>query len=134
MFKSLFPCICSTALPESRQFYADLFGMQPAFDIDWYVQLQAEHNESVQIAFVARDHSSVPPGFKTDPKGVVITFEFDEVDDIYERAKKLKLPIEVELRDEEYGQRHFMAKDPNGLLVDVVKLIQPSEEFVRQYL
>jgi len=134
MFKSLFPCICSTALPQSKQFYESLFGMKPAFEIDWYVQLHAEHNESIQIAFVEKNHSSVPAGFKNDPKGVVVTFDFDEVDDIYERARDLELPIVLELRNEEYGQRHFMTKDPNGLLIDVVKLIEPSEEFVKQYL
>ena len=37
------------------------------------------------------------------------------------------------LRDEVWGQRHFMAKDPNGLLVDVVQLIPPAPEFLREH-
>jgi len=132
--KSLFPDICSTALPESRDFYASLFGMKPVFEIDWFVQMQSEHDESIQIAFVRKDHSSVPAGYQDQPKGVVVTFEYDEVDDLYERAQELEVPIVLELKDEEYGQRHFMVQDPNGLLVDVVKQIPPSDEFASNYL
>ena len=134
MLKSLFPDICSTKLPESKQFYGSLFGMKPVFDIDWYVQMQADHDENVQIAFVAKDHPSVPRGFAVVPQGVVITLELDDVDSAYERAQELKLPIVQELRDEEWGQRHFMVEDPNGLLVDAVKMINPSAEFVKNYL
>jgi len=134
MLKSLFPDICSTNLAESKQFYASLFGMKPVFDIDWYVQMQADHDENVQIAFVAKDHPSVPQRFAVDPQGVVITFELEDVDSVYERAKEMKLSIVQELRDEEWGQRHFMVEDSNGLLVDVVKMIEPSEEFVKNYL
>jgi uncharacterized glyoxalase superfamily protein PhnB len=108
--------------------------MKAVFDIDWYIQMQADHDENVQIAFVAKDHPSVPQGFAVAPQGVVITLEFDDVDSVYERARELKLPIAQELRDEEWGQRHFMVEDPNGLLVDVVKMIEPSAEFVENYL
>lgn len=134
MPKSLFPDVCSTRLRESKEFYASLFDMKPVFDIDWYVQMQSEHDENVQIAFVAKEHPSVPQKFALDPQGVVITLELDDVDSIYKRAKKAKLPIVQDLRDEEWGQRHFMVEDPNGLLVDVVKMIEPSEEFVKEYL
>ena len=134
MLKSLFPDICSTCLPESKQFYETLIGMKPVYEIDWYVQLRAEHDENVQIAFVAKDHPSVPQGFGVDPQGVLITLELDDVDSVYERARELELPVVQELCDEEWGQRHFMVTDPNGLLVDVVKMIEPSEEFVKKYL
>ncbi len=38
-----------------------------------------------------------------------------------------------ELRDEEFGQRHFMAVDPNGLLVDVYQPIPFSDAFAAAY-
>jgi hypothetical protein len=37
------------------------------------------------------------------------------------------------LRDETFGQRHFITKDPNGVLIDVIKPIPPSTEFAAQY-
>ena len=44
------------------------------------------------------------------------------------------LPILRTLRDEPFGQRHFITADPNGVLIDVIKPIPPSEEFLSQYL
>lgn len=35
--------------------------------------------------------------------------------------------------DEPFGQRHFITKDPNGVLIDVIKPIRPSEEFLAQF-
>ncbi|MFX4229610.1 MAG: hypothetical protein ACFHHU_17570 [Porticoccaceae bacterium] len=37
------------------------------------------------------------------------------------------------LRDEPFGQRHFITRDPNGVLIDVIKPIPPSAEFLAQY-
>ena len=37
------------------------------------------------------------------------------------------------LRDEPFGQRHFITRDPNGVLIDVIKPIPPSAEFAAQY-
>ena len=130
---SLFPDICSSHLKESREFYQSLLGLEPAYEIDWYVQLQSPVDKNLQIAFVAKDHPSVPKGFGMEPQGVIITVETDEVGPVYQRAKELGLPIVQDLRDEEWGQRHFMARDPNGLLVDLVQMIEPSAEFLQQY-
>lgn len=35
----------------------------------------------------------------------------------------MEATIAQELRDEEFGQRHFMVVDPDGLLVDVVETL-----------
>jgi hypothetical protein len=37
------------------------------------------------------------------------------------------------LRDEPWGQRHFIGVDPQGVMVDVIELIPPSPEFLAQY-
>jgi len=36
-------------------------------------------------------------------------------------------------RDEDFGQRHFITADPNGVLIDIIKPIPPSAEFLKQY-
>jgi hypothetical protein len=33
-----------------------------------------------------------------------------------------------------FGQRHFITRDPNGVLIDVIKIIPPSEEESAQYV
>lgn len=63
----------------------------------------------------------------------MINFEVEEVDAEYARAKRNGLPILLALRDEPFGQRHFITRDPNGMLLDVIKPIPPSEAFKKQY-
>jgi len=130
---SLYPVICSDTLLPSRDFYVSLFELVPVFDIDWYVQLQSPHDENLQLAFVDRQHPSVPVHFREVPQGVLVTIELKAVDPVYEKAKSLDLKIELELKDEEWGQRHFMTVDPNGLLVDVVQMIQPTQTFLERH-
>ena len=43
------------------------------------------------------------------------------------------MPVLLPLRDEAFGQRHFITSDPNGVLIDIIKPIPPSGEFVAQY-
>ena len=130
--KSLFPDICSDALAESKSFYVALFGFVAVFEIDWYVQLRSPDDENVQIAFVARQHASVPIEFQRSPQGVVVTIETADAAAVYEQARRQNRKIIVDLRDEAWGQRHFMTIDPNGLLVDVVQTIAPSPEFLKE--
>lgn len=131
--RSLFPDICSDDVAASRDFYVALFGFRVAFEIAWYVQLQSPADSNLQLAFVARDHDSVPEGFRASPRGVLVTVETEDVDAVHERAQELGVEIVYALRDEVFGQRHFMAKDPNGLLVDVVQLIPPAPGFLREH-
>ena len=131
--KSLFPDICTDDVKASVDFYTALFGFRAVFQIEWYAQLVDPTNPTVQIAFVARGHDSVPDGYGVAPRGVLVTLEVDDVDAVHARALELDLPIPYALRSEVWGQRHFMALDPNGLLVDVVQLIEPSREFLEQH-
>ena len=130
---SLFPVLCTKSVSESHSFYRKLFDMQAAFEIDWYVQLQSPDYESIQIAFVKADHPSVPERFQAMPAGTIVTLEVDDADQYHDKAKELGLTIELSLRDEPWGQRHFMVVDPSGVLVDVVKLIEPTKEFTEHY-
>ena len=131
--KSLFPDICTDDVKGSVDFYTTLFGFRAAFQIEWYAQLSHPDNPAVQIAFVKRGHDSVPDGYGVAPRGVLVTLEVDDVDAVHARALELGLEIPYALKSEVWGQRHFMALDPNGLLVDVVQLVEPSREFLEQH-
>ena len=130
---SLFPDICSNAIEESKEFYMSLLGFEPVFAIDWYVQLRSPNDKNLQIAFVRQDHASVPAGFRHSPRGVIVTVEMDDVDAVYKHARRLSCEIVLELRDEVWGQRHFMVRDPNGLLLDLVQMIEPTQEFLETH-
>ncbi|PFN00621.1 glyoxalase/bleomycin resistance/extradiol dioxygenase family protein, partial [Bacillus cereus] len=44
-----------------------------------------------------------------------------------------KFPLHLPLRNEEFGQRHFITSDPNGVLIDIITIIPPSEIHQEQY-
>jgi catechol 2,3-dioxygenase-like lactoylglutathione lyase family enzyme len=132
--RNIYAVICSDRLAESRDFYVRLLDLEPVFeDPEFYVLLQSPANADVQLAFVLRTHDSVPAAFQHSPRGVLVTVEVPAADSVHARARAFGLPIVQELRDEEFGQRHFMTVDPNGLLVDVVQVIPFAPAFAQRY-
>lgn len=59
---------------------------------------------------------------------MILNFEVDDVDSEYKRLiLDEKLPLQLDIRNEEFGQRHFITSDPNGVLIDIIQIIPPSE-------
>lgn len=123
---SLFPDICSEDPKRAAEFYAALLGLEVVFENGWYFQLRSPHDPAIQLAFVRRDHESVPPRWQVQAQGVFVTIEVEDADAVHRRAQELGLEIAYPLTDEAWGQRHFMVADPDGLPVDVVQLIGPA--------
>lgn len=129
---ALYPVTMSTEPHRTAAFYRELLGFETTFEADWYVSLAAPGGNP-QLATVAREHPSVPNGFRAAPAGTLVTVEVDSADEVRDRAATMQSPIELELRDEAWGQRHFITRDPDGLLVDVVEPIAPTGDFAAQY-
>lgn len=128
-----YPVIMTDRVAETARFYIDYFRFHPAFESDWYVHLQSTEDESVNIAVLQGDHETIPQAVRGRVSGLLINFELEDVDGEYERARSNGLPIVLDLRDEPFGQRHFITRDPNGVLIDVIKPIPPTAEFLAQY-
>jgi catechol 2,3-dioxygenase-like lactoylglutathione lyase family enzyme len=129
---SIFPVICCEGIEQSTAFYADLLGLDVTFECGWYTLLRAPEDAQVQLGLVLRGHPSVPEAFRRAPQGVIVTVEVPDVDVVHARARAAGRQIVQELRDEEFGQRHFMVTDPDGALVDVVMSIPLSPRFARE--
>jgi catechol 2,3-dioxygenase-like lactoylglutathione lyase family enzyme len=132
---ALYPVLITSDLSRSRQFYAGLLELEAVFESYWFIQLVAPGDGGAQIGLVAAGHDSIPSRFRWE-EGVaaLVTIEVEDVDGVFARATSLDLPIELSLRDEEWGQRHFITRDPSGVAVDVVQVIPvTSPEFAAQY-
>lgn len=130
---SFYPVVGTDKLQESRDFYLTHFPFTLTFEADWYVSLITTQEPPFQLALLDHRHPSVPEGFRQPARGIILNFEVEDVDTEYERLKAAGLPIHLELRSEGWGQRHFITSDPNGVLIDVIKLIPPSAEYAQQY-
>ncbi|WP_448954652.1 VOC family protein [Labrys neptuniae] len=131
---SFYPVIMTREVATTAAFYVEHFGFQAVFEADWYVHLQSASYETVNLAVLDRGHHTIPAQGRGAPvAGLLLNFEVDDVDAEYARLKQAGLPILLELRDEAFGQRHFITGDPNGVMIDVIKPIPPSSDFADNY-
>ncbi len=115
--------ICSDNLAESREFYTKLFGLEVAYNSDWFVHLISK-DKKLELGLIDRTNDLVPKEFQTMPTGFYVTFVVDNADEIYRIARLENFEVVQEPMDTFYGQRRLLLKDPNGCLVDVSSLIQ----------
>lgn len=129
-----YPVLMVTDVAATSAFYQAHFGFRPLFEADWYAHLQSTDDESVNLAILDASHETIPQSARGRPvSGVLLNFEVPDVDAVHDALKARGLPILLALRDEPFGQRHFITQDPNGVLIDVITPIAPSAEFAAQY-
>ncbi len=131
---SYYPVLMTNDVAGTSAFYCRHLRFKPLFTADWYVHLQSTEDEAVNLAVLDASHETLPASARGRlVSGLLLNFEVEDADAVYERFQAAGLPIVLELRDEAFGQRHFISRDPNGVLLDVIKPIPPSGEFVAQY-
>ncbi len=131
---SYYPVLMTPDVEGTAAFWRTHFGFVPLFTSAWYVHLQLEGDASVNLAVLDRNHATIPaPARGQSAAGLLINFEVDDVDAVHARLQAAGLPILLPLRDEDFGQRHFITQDPNGVLVDIIKPIPPSAAYAAQY-
>ncbi len=106
----------------SKAFWVRLFDCEVVFEGEggWFVLLRLGESE---LGFLQPGLESQAPVFQRafSGQGMWITVDVDDVDAEYARIRALGVPIELELRDEPWGDRHFVVVDPSGVGVDVVQ-------------
>lgn len=130
---SYYPVIMTSQVQATAAFYTSHFGFEERFTSDWYVHLQSSADSTINLAVVAGSHETIPEIARGRVSGLLLNFEIEDPDEAYAKAQASGLPILLSLRDEAFGQRHFITSDPNGVLIDVIKPIPPSAEFAEQY-
>ncbi len=119
--------IITPKVRESKDFYTRYLGFGVTFENEWFVLLHSPGGNS-SIAFMLPEQAAQRPIFRPafGGQGVFLTVEVPDVDAEYRRIRDLGVPIEVELRDEPWGDRHFAIVDPNGIGVDIVTYTPPE--------
>ena len=132
--KSSFPVFIVKALDVAKSFYTENFGFEVVFSGDWYIHLVSK--SGVQVGFLLPDQPTQPPIFHKpySGEGAVFSLEVEDADAAYAVAKSKSLIIALELRSEDWGQRHFCIQDPNGVYLDIVQSFQPTEEYRSDYV
>jgi len=132
--KSSFPVFTVKDLNAAKSFYTENLGFDVVFLGDWYAHLVSK--SGIQVGFLLPDQPSQPPIFQKAyiGEGVIFSLEVEDADSAFEEAKSKSLDIVLELRSEDWGQRHFCIQDPNGIYLDIVQSFEPTEEYQNDYI
>ncbi len=129
---SLYPVLMSHDVPAAATFYRDLLDFETTFETDWYVSLRLG---GFELAIVAHDHPTVPDGYRELPRGVIVNLEVDDVDALHRRLSGAAgVDVVSPLRDEDFGQRHFLLAAPDGALLDIIQPVAPGEHYAEAYV
>lgn len=130
---SSLPVFIVRDLNGAKVFYTEHFGFGIAFENEWYLYLATESD--VQIGFSLPDQVLQPQIFQKlwDGQGMIFSLEVEDADLTYAHAKETSLNMVIELRSEDWGQRHFCIQDPNGINLDIIQAIEPSEAYRQGY-
>jgi len=104
------PNIKSDRPTETRDFFVDLLGLEVAMDLGWVVTVASPTNPFVQVTIIGNDDMAAPG----------ISVGVADVDAVHAKAVEQGFEIVYPLRDEEWGVRRFMLREPSGTLVNVL--------------
>lgn len=117
--------ISTNRLQECRDFYIKHFGFELVYESDWYVELLSPSLAfGVSFTLPQRDISEFFNG-----KGMILSFEVDNVDSEYERLRSEGLTIQQDLQNKPWGERSFVVNDPSGVHLYIYSLIPPEPEY-----
>lgn len=127
MITSVYPVLMSTDVTASAGFFRGAFGFETVFEADWYVSLR---HGAWELAVLDARHDTIPTGYRIPAAGVLINIEVDDVDAEYERlVTRGGAQVALDIRSEEFGQRHMILVAPGGVLVDVIQPIEFTGRF-----
>jgi catechol 2,3-dioxygenase-like lactoylglutathione lyase family enzyme len=104
------PNIRSERPADTRDFFVNVLGFEVAMDLGWVATVTSPANPSAQVNIIGND----------DPSAPGISVEVPDVDAAHARAVEQGLEIAYPLRDEEWGVRRFMLREPSGTVVNVL--------------
>ena len=104
------PNIKSDRSAETRDFFVDVLGFEVGMDLGWVTTLVSPANPAVQVTVIGNDDMAAPG----------ISVEVADVDAVHAKAVEQGLEIAYPLRDEDWGVRRFMLREPSGTIVNVL--------------
>ncbi|MDQ4009355.1 MAG: VOC family protein [Actinomycetota bacterium] len=104
----------------SSAFLVDHFGFHPEMAADGFASLTRE-DAGMNVAFLRRGLESLPEDQRDDhAAGLILAFVVDDLEGELVRLRSEGVAITMPLTSEEWGERAFQVRDPNGVIVQLV--------------
>jgi predicted enzyme related to lactoylglutathione lyase len=96
----------------ARSFWEGVFELDVAMDMGWIATLASPANPSAQVSIFERRAEEGRDPF--------VSVEVTDVDAVHARVLERGFEVVYPLRDEDWGVRRFMVRDPAGRVVNVL--------------
>ena len=104
----------------SARFLTAHFGFTEDMSADGFVAL-ARPDTGMHVAFLRRGMDMLPEDQRHDHAvGLILAFEVDNLEAEMARLQAEGVTITMPLRSEEWGERAFQVRDPNGVIIELL--------------
>ncbi|MEJ3747245.1 VOC family protein [Actinomycetes bacterium KLBMP 9797] len=104
----------------SSKFLIDHFGFQEAMAADGFASLTRD-DAGMNVIFLRRGLATLPADQRDDhARGLILAFVVDDLEGELARLEAEGVTITMPLTSEEWGERAFQVRDPNGVVVQLV--------------
>lgn len=107
-------------VPASSAFLARHFGFREEMAADGFASLTRE-DVGMNVAFLRRGLPTLPDDQRdVHAAGLILAFVVDDLEGELARLQAQGVAITMPLTVEEWGERAFQVRDPNGVIVQLV--------------
>ncbi|MEU9579832.1 VOC family protein [Streptomyces chilikensis] len=104
----------------SIAFLKDHFGFHEAMAADGFASLTRD-DAAMSVVFLRRGLETLPADQRDDhAQGLILAFEVDDLEGELARLEAEGVTVTMPLTEEEWGERAFQVRDPNGVIVQLV--------------
>lgn len=107
-------------VPASSTFLTDHFGFREEMAADGFASLTRD-DAGVHVVFLRRGLPTLPADQRDDHAGgLILAFTVEDLEGELARLQGEGVAITMPLTSEEWGERAFQVRDPNGVIVQLV--------------
>jgi uncharacterized glyoxalase superfamily protein PhnB len=107
-------------VPASTKFLIDHFGFREVMAADGFASLTRD-DVALNVVFLRRGLPTLPDDQRdVHATGLILAFVVDDLEGELARLQDEGVTITMPLTSEEWGERAFQVRDPNGVIVQLV--------------
>ncbi|MCW6006881.1 VOC family protein [Micromonospora sp. CPCC 205371] len=112
----------------SSSFLINHFGFREAMAADGFASLTRD-DAGMNVIFLRRGLPTLPADQRDDhASGLILAFEVEDLEGELARLQAEGVTITMPLTAEEWGERAFQVRDPNGVIVQLVDWNGPTTQ------
>ncbi|MEP6462175.1 MAG: VOC family protein [Frankiaceae bacterium] len=112
----------------SSAFLTEHFGFREQMVADGFASL-AREDAGLNVIFLRRGLATLPADQRDDyASGLILAFTVEDLDGELARLQAEGVTITMPLTAEEWGERAFQVRDPNGVIVQLVDWNAPTTD------